>query len=67
MAIGIGLAVAVALDATVVRGLVVPSVMRLLGGWNWWSPRPLRWLYRRTGLAELGIHGPSRPVGEAAA
>ncbi|HEY8643128.1 MAG TPA: MMPL family transporter [Candidatus Dormibacteraeota bacterium] len=66
-AIGIGLAVAVALDATVVRGLVVPSVMRLLGGWNWWSPRPLRWLYRRTGLAELGIHGPSRPVGEAAA
>jgi putative drug exporter of the RND superfamily len=66
-AIGIGLAVAVALDATVVRGLVVPAVMRLLGDWNWWSPRPLRWLYRRAGLAELGIHGPSRPVGEAAA
>jgi RND superfamily putative drug exporter len=56
-AIGIGLAVAVALDATVVRGLVVPSVMRLLGDWNWWAPRPLRWLHRRAGLAEV-IHGP---------
>src|SRR5205085_5288921 len=39
-AIGVGLAVAVALDATIVRGLVVPSVMRLLGDWNWWAPRP---------------------------
>jgi RND superfamily putative drug exporter len=56
-AIGIGLAVAVALDATVVRGLVVPSVMRLLGDWNWWAPRPLRWLHRRAGLAEV-VHGP---------
>jgi len=67
-AIGVGLAVAVALDATIVRGLVVPSVMRLLGDWNWWAPRPLRALYRRSGLAELGMHGPSphRPVGEAA-
>src|SRR2546423_3570469 len=66
-AIGIGLAVAVALDATIVRGLVVPSVMRLLGDWNWWSPRPLRRLYRRAGLAELGSPGPRNPVGEAAA
>jgi len=65
-AIGIGLAIAVALDATVVRGLVVPSVMRLLGDWNWWSPKPIRWLYRRTGLADLSIHGPARRVGEAA-
>jgi len=68
-AIGIGLAVAVALDATVVRGLVVPAVMRLLGDWNWWAPRPVRRLYIRAGLAELGLHGPNRPrpVGEAAA
>ncbi|HEX6349039.1 MAG TPA: MMPL family transporter [Candidatus Dormibacteraeota bacterium] len=65
-AIGIGLAIAVALDATVVRGLLVPSVMRLLGDWNWWSPRPLRWLYRRSGLAELSLHGPREQVGEAA-
>jgi len=37
-AIGIGLAVAVALDATVIRILMVPAVMRLLGRWNWWIP-----------------------------
>ncbi|MEP7105583.1 MAG: MMPL family transporter [Chloroflexota bacterium] len=65
-AIGIGLAVAVALDATVVRGLLVPAVMRLLGDWNWWAPRPLRWLHRRAGLAEV-VHGRQPgPVGEAA-
>jgi len=43
-AIGVGLAVAVALDATVVRVLLVPAVMRLLGRWNWWLPG---WLGRR--------------------
>jgi RND superfamily putative drug exporter len=37
-AIGLGMALAVALDATVVRSLVVPATMRLLGDWNWWSP-----------------------------
>jgi len=42
-AIGIGLAVAVALDATVIRVLMVPAAMRLLGRWNWWLPR---WLQR---------------------
>ena len=52
-AIGIGLAVAVAIDATLVRALVVPAVMRLLGDWNWWSPRPLRRLYDRAGLADF--------------
>jgi len=52
-AIGIGLAVAVALDATLVRALVVPAVMRLLGEWNWWAPRPLRRLYDRAGLGDL--------------
>jgi RND superfamily putative drug exporter len=54
-AIGIGLAVAVALDATLVRALVVPAVMRLLGEWNWWAPRPLRRLYDRAGLGELRV------------
>ena len=54
-AIGIGLAVAVALDATLVRALVVPAVMRLLGEWNWWAPRPLRRLYDRAGLGDLKI------------
>ena len=40
-ALGIGMAIAVALDATVVRALLVPSTMRLLGDWNWWLPRRL--------------------------
>jgi RND superfamily putative drug exporter len=53
-AIGIGLAVAVALDATIVRVLVVPAVMRLLGDYNWWAPRPLRALYQRARLGEFG-------------
>ncbi len=52
-AIGIGLAVAVAIDATLVRALVVPAVMRLLGDWNWWAPRPLRRLYDRAGLGDF--------------
>jgi predicted secreted hydrolase len=41
-ALGIGMAIAVALDATVVRALLVPATMRLLGDWNWWLPRALR-------------------------
>jgi RND superfamily putative drug exporter len=40
-ALGIGMAVAVALDATVVRALLVPATMRLLGDWNWWLPERL--------------------------
>lgn len=43
-ALGVGLAVAVALDATVIRILMVPAAMRLLGRWNWWLPG---WLERR--------------------
>jgi len=55
-AIGIGLAVAIAIDATIVRILIVPSIMRILGRANWWAPRPLTWLHRRIGAGE------SRPV-----
>jgi RND superfamily putative drug exporter len=51
-AIGIALAIAVAIDATIVRILIVPSVMRLLGRANWWAPRPLAWLHRRIGAGE---------------
>jgi uncharacterized membrane protein YdfJ with MMPL/SSD domain len=40
-ALGIGMAIAIALDATVVRALLVPATMRLLGRWNWWLPKPL--------------------------
>jgi RND superfamily putative drug exporter len=45
--LGIGMIVAIALDATLIRALLVPATMRLLGRWNWWAPGPLGWLYRR--------------------
>src|SRR5438105_4406198 len=54
-AIGIGLAIAVAIDATIVRSLLVPAVMRLLGDANWWAPSPLRWMYDRIGIGDLGV------------
>jgi RND superfamily putative drug exporter len=41
---GFGLAVAVLLDATVVRTIIVPAAMELLGDWNWYLPRWLEWL-----------------------
>ena len=56
-AIGLGMAIAVAIDATLVRALVVPATMRLLGDLNWWAPRPLARLYRRLGLGEA--HAPA--------
>jgi RND superfamily putative drug exporter len=46
--------VALLLDATVVRMLLVPAVLRLLGDAAWWAPAPLRRLQRRIGLAERG-------------
>ncbi|HVQ76926.1 MAG TPA: MMPL family transporter [Candidatus Binatia bacterium] len=49
-AVGIGMGIAVVLDATVVRALLVPAAMRLLGDWNWWAPRPLARLQERLGL-----------------
>jgi RND superfamily putative drug exporter len=61
-AIGIGLAIAVAIDATIVRSLVVPAVMRLLGDANWWAPRPLRWLHGRAGLSDLGVEEPAARI-----
>jgi RND superfamily putative drug exporter len=57
-AIGIGLAIAVAIDATLVRALVVPAVMRLLGDINWWAPNPLRWLHEKAGLGDYGVAVP---------
>jgi RND superfamily putative drug exporter len=54
---GIGLAVAVAVDATVIRILLVPSLMRLLGSVSWWAPAPLARLYRRLGVNERGGAG----------
>jgi RND superfamily putative drug exporter len=50
--LGFGTAMAVLIDATLVRALLVPSLMRLLGDRNWWAPRPLARLHRRIGLGE---------------
>ena len=50
--LGIGLAVAVVVDATVVRSLLVPATMTLMGKRNWWSPAPLRRFHQRFGLRE---------------
>jgi RND superfamily putative drug exporter len=51
--IGIGMAIAVLLDATVVRVLLVPSTMRLMGKWNWWAPGPLGRLADRLGFSHV--------------
>ncbi len=48
----IGMAFGVLIDATVVRALLVPSLMRLFGEWNWWAPKPLRKIYLRLGFSE---------------
>jgi uncharacterized membrane protein YdfJ with MMPL/SSD domain len=53
--LGLGVAFAVLLDATIVRALLVPSLMKLLGAWNWWAPGPLRRLYERFGLHETEV------------
>src|SRR6202035_1951594 len=50
--LGVGMIVALVLDATLVRLLLVPATMRLLGSANWWAPRPLRRLYARYGIRE---------------
>ena len=50
--IALGVALGVMLDATVVRALLVPSLMRLFGDWNWWAPGPLRRFQLRFGIRE---------------
>jgi uncharacterized membrane protein YdfJ with MMPL/SSD domain len=50
--LGLGTALAVLIDATIVRALLVPSLMELLGEWNWWAPKPLKRLHDRLGLSE---------------
>jgi putative drug exporter of the RND superfamily len=51
-AFGLGLALAVLMDATVIRGLLVPAFMRLAGDVNWWAPAPLRRIHHRFGIRE---------------
>jgi uncharacterized membrane protein YdfJ with MMPL/SSD domain len=55
--LGVGSALAVLIDASIIRALLVPSLMALLGKWNWWAPAPLRRLHERIGLTE---HAPPR-------
>ncbi len=50
--IGVGLVIAIVVDATIVRGLLVPATMRLLGKWAWWSPAPLSGWWERYGIKE---------------
>jgi RND superfamily putative drug exporter len=59
---GLGLTLAVLVDATLVRMVLVPAFMRVLGQWNWWAPRPLVWLHRRLGLHEGPAPVPSQPA-----
>jgi uncharacterized membrane protein YdfJ with MMPL/SSD domain len=64
---GIGMIVALVLDATLVRVLLVPATMRLLGNANWWAPGPLRRLYARYGIREVADEEASPlPVPESA-
>jgi RND superfamily putative drug exporter len=49
---GLGTALAIMIDATLIRGVLVPAGMRLLGRAAWWSPKPLRWLHDKIGLKE---------------
>jgi RND superfamily putative drug exporter len=60
--LGVGTALAVAIDATLIRALLVPALMALLGEYNWWAPRWMKRLHSRFGLSE----GPSAPVASPA-
>lgn len=57
--VGVGLALAVLIDVTVVRAVLVPAIMKLAGGANWWAPSWLTRLHDRLGLAEPAPHPPS--------
>ena len=49
---GVGLTLAVLVDATLVRLVLVPAFMHVMGRWNWWAPRPLVRLHQRLGISE---------------
>jgi uncharacterized membrane protein YdfJ with MMPL/SSD domain len=52
---GVGTALAVLIDASLIRALLVPSLMELLGDWNWWAPKPLRRVHERFGLSDSSL------------
>ena len=55
--LGVGMALAIVVDATIVRAMLVPAVMRLLGDLNWWAPKPVERWWRRQGIAEESAQG----------
>ncbi|MDZ4266957.1 MAG: MMPL family transporter, partial [Mycobacterium sp.] len=57
---GLGLTLAVLIDATLVRMMLLPAYMHLMGRWNWWAPGPLARLHRRIGLGETAPEPPRR-------
>ena len=61
--LGVGLAIAVLVDATIVRTLLVPATMKLLGERNWWAPAPLRRFHQRFGLHEAPSTATARHCG----
>jgi RND superfamily putative drug exporter len=60
--IGIGMLVALLVDATIVRALLVPATMRLLGRWNWWAPAPLQRFWERFGIREEDLPSTGVPA-----
>jgi RND superfamily putative drug exporter len=61
---GLGLTLAVLVDATLVRMVLVPAFMRLMGGWNWWAPHWLRRVHDRLGVTEAPGAQPYTPPNE---
>ena len=61
---GLGCALAVISDATVIRGLLAPALMRMMGTWNWWAPKPLALLHNRFGLHEADDAEPAPVVAQ---
>ena len=65
--IGLGLSVAIALDATLVRLILVPATMEIMGRWNWWLPRPLQRVLPGTAFESSGHAGARASAGPARA
>jgi RND superfamily putative drug exporter len=61
--IGVGMAIAVLIDATIIRVLLVPATMRLMGRWNWWAPGPLGRLAERLGFSHVEDEPPAENAG----
>ncbi|WMN02133.1 MMPL family transporter [Rhodococcus erythropolis] len=59
---GLGLTLAVLMDATLIRTVLVPAMMHVMGKANWWAPKPLAALHNRVGISESGVAGSGRPI-----